>query len=62
VEPSRSSPIAARENSHSGFNKRLHELRWHIESAFNSLKDFRRIATRYDKLPRNYLASIYLVA
>jgi hypothetical protein len=23
---------------------------------------FRRIATRYDRLPRNFLASIYLVA
>jgi putative transposase len=26
------------------------------------LKDFRRIATRYDRLARNYLASICLVA
>jgi len=28
------------------FNKRLYKLRWRIESAFNRLKDFRRIATR----------------
>ena len=28
----------------------LYKLRWRIESAFNRLKDFRRIATRYDKL------------
>ncbi|HJP68683.1 MAG TPA: transposase [Sphingomicrobium sp.] len=35
---------------------RLYRLRWRIENAFNSLKDFRRIATRYDKLARNYLA------
>ncbi|MDR3465846.1 MAG: IS5/IS1182 family transposase, partial [Xanthobacteraceae bacterium] len=33
-----------------------------IESAFNRLKDFRRIATRYDRLARNYLASVCLVA
>jgi transposase len=28
------------------FSKRLYKLRWRIESAFNRLKDFRRIATR----------------
>ena len=44
------------------FNKRLCKLRWRIEAAFNRLKDFRRIATRYDKLARNYLASVCLVA
>ena len=44
------------------FSKRLHKLRWRIESAFNRLKDFRRIATRYDRLARNYLASVCLVA
>jgi transposase len=35
------------------FTKRLYKLLWRIESAFNRLKDFRRIATRYDKLARN---------
>ena len=44
------------------FSKRLYKLRWRIENAFNRLKDFRRIATRYDKLARNYLASVCLVA
>ena len=44
------------------FNKRLYKLRWHIEAAFNRLKDFRRIATRYDKLALNYLASVCLAA
>lgn len=44
------------------FNKRLYKLRWRVESAFNRLKDFRRIATRYDRLARNYLASVCLVA
>ena len=44
------------------FNRRLYKLRWRIENAFNRLKDFRRIATRYDKLARNYLASICLAA
>jgi len=41
---------------------RSNRKRWRIEAAFNRLKDFRRIATRYDKLARNYLASVCLVA
>jgi transposase len=33
-----------------------------IERMFCRLKDFRRIATRYDKLARNFLAGIFLAA
>ena len=44
------------------FSKRLYKLRWRIECAFNRLKDFRRIATRYDRVARNYLASVCLAA
>jgi transposase len=33
-----------------------------IERMFCRLKDFRRIATRYDKLARNFLAGIVLAA
>ena len=44
------------------FSKHLYKLRWRIEAAFNRLKDFRRIATRYDRLARNYLASVCLAA
>jgi transposase len=44
------------------YNKRLYRLRWLIEAAFNRLKYFRRIATRYDKLARNYPASVCLAA
>ena len=44
------------------FTKRLDKARWLIENAFNRLKDFRRIATRYDRLARNYLASVCLAA
>ena len=47
---------------HHRFSKRLYKLRWRIEAAFNRLKDFRRIATRYDRLARNYLASVCLIA
>jgi len=44
------------------FSKRFYKLRWRIEYAFNRLKDFRRIATRYDRLALNYLASVCLAA
>ena len=33
-----------------------------IERMFCRLKDFRRIATRYDKLARNFLAGILVAA
>ena len=44
------------------FNKRAYKWRHRIENAFCRLKDFRRIATRYDRLARNYLASVCLIA
>ncbi len=36
--------------------------RWRIEATFCRLKDFRRIATRYDKLARNYASAVALAA
>ena len=44
------------------FSKKSYRKRHRIENAFCRLKDFRRIATRYDRLARNFLASICLVA
>lgn len=44
------------------FDKTSYKQRHRIENAFCRLKDFRRIATRYDRLARNFLASICLVA
>jgi transposase len=44
------------------FNKRAYKGRNAIERCFCRLKDFRRIATRYDKLARNFLASVHLAA
>lgn len=44
------------------FSKKSYKERCRIENAFCRLKDFRRIATRYDRLARNFLASICLVA
>jgi transposase len=40
----------------------LYKLREQVERFFNHLKQFRRIATRYDKLSRTFLAFIHLVA
>ncbi len=39
-----------------------YRLRNVIERMFCRLKDFRRIATRYDKLARNFLATIAIAA
>ena len=51
------------------YRKRLHPFdaeaykrRNFVERAFCRLKDFRRIATRYDKLACTYAAAIYLAA
>jgi transposase len=44
------------------FDKTAYRDRHLVENAICRLKDFRRIATRYDKLARNYLASVCLVA
>jgi transposase len=41
--------------------KRLYRRRHKIENYFCRIKDWRRIATRYDKLARNYLAAVTLV-
>ena len=44
------------------FSKSLYRERHRIENAFSRLKDFRRIATRYDRLARNFPASVCLAA
>ncbi len=42
--------------------KRFYRRRHKIENYFCRIKDWRRIATRYDKLARNFLAAAALVA
>jgi transposase len=44
------------------FSKRAYKGRNVIERCFCRLKDFRRVATRYDKLARNFLATVVLAA
>ncbi len=42
------------------YDKKRYKDRWMVEAAFCRLKNFRRIATRYDKLARNFLSAIAL--
>ena len=51
---SRSQPIP--------YNRKLYRQRNLIERMFARLKDYRRIATRYDKLARNFLAGAMIAA
>jgi transposase len=44
------------------FDRDLYRGRNRIERTICRLKDFRRIATRYDKLAQNYLAAIHIAA
>jgi transposase len=44
------------------YDKARYRDRWRIEAAFCRLKDFRRVATRYDKLARNFLSAVALAA
>ena len=46
----------------SGFDRETYKARHLIENFFAKLKQFRAIATRYDKTARNFLAAIHLVA
>lgn len=56
--------IPRKENEkHRGkFDKVLYRQRNRIERCFNRLKQFRRIATRYEKKAENYLAMLTLAS
>ena len=45
-----------------GFDAQDYKGRNVIERSFCRLKDFRRVATRYDKLARNFMAAVQLAA
>jgi transposase len=44
------------------YNRHLYKERHLIENFFVELKQFRAIATRYDKTARNFLTVVYLAA
>jgi transposase len=57
VIPSKCNRIAPRE-----YDKDLYKARHLIENFFAKLKQYRAIATRYDKRAVNFLGAIYLAA
>jgi transposase len=68
VIPQRSDQIAHRQSKGSAggrppaFDPEAYRLRNVVERAFNRLKQWRAIASRYDKTARNYRAGIVLAA
>ena len=44
------------------YDKELYKARHLIENFFGKLKQYRAIATRYDKTARNFLGAIHLAA
>ena len=44
------------------YDKDLYKLRNVIERFFHRLKQYRRVATRYDKYARRYLGFVYVAA
>jgi transposase len=44
------------------FDRELYKARHLVENFFCKLKQFRAIATRYDKIAKNFLAAIHLAA
>ena len=44
------------------YDKELYKQRHKIENFFGKLKDYRGIATRYEKTARNFLSGVYLAA
>jgi transposase len=57
VIPARSNRICPR-----AYDKHLYRERNVIERTFNKLKQFRRIATRFEKTVINFMALLYLAA
>jgi transposase len=55
-------PPTANRKSKRGYDRDLYKARHLIENFFAKLKQFRAIATRYDKTARNFLAAVHLAA
>ena len=55
-------PSIARRKPLIPHDRKAYRARNLIERMFARLKDFRRVATRYDKLARNFLAGVLIAA
>jgi transposase len=54
-------PPRRNRNEQKAYDRHLYKDRNLVERFFNRLKQFRRIATRYDKLARNFVSMLNLV-
>jgi transposase len=55
-------PPKANRKTRREYDRHLYKERHLVENFFAKLKQFRAIATRYDKTARNFLAAVYLAA
>jgi transposase len=55
-------PPRTNRSSSRGYDRELYAARHLIENFFAKTKQFRAIATRYEKTARNFLAAVQLVA
>ncbi len=64
VKAGKSAVIPPRRNrkNPTSYDKELYKKRHRIENFFSRLKDYRAIATRFEKTARNFLSGIYLAA
>jgi transposase len=55
-------PSTSQRLIHRSVNRRIYRQRNLVERFFCKLKHFRRVATRFDKLARNFLAAVVLAS
>ena len=55
-------PPRANRRERRRFDRHIYKARHLIENFFTKLKQFRAIATRYDKTARNFLGAVHLAA
>ncbi len=55
-------PSTSQRIIHRSVNRRIYRQRNLVERFFCKLKHFRRVATRFDKLARNFLAAVSLAS
>ncbi len=55
-------PPKSNRTEHREYDEEMYKWRHLIENLFQKLKQYRALATRYDKTARNFLGAIYLAA
>ena len=55
-------PPKKKRKSKSSYNWHLYKKRHLIENMFAKLKDWRRVATRYDRCAHTFMSAIYIAA